>query len=55
MAEYWIVDPLAESVEQYVIGQTGSYELRQKSGTGEITSAAIQGFRAPVRAIVGGD
>lgn len=51
VAEYWIVDPVAESVEQYVAGKSGAYELRQKSGTGEIASAVIQGFRIPVRAL----
>lgn len=51
VAEYWLVDPMAESVEQFILGKGGTYELRQKSSTGEIASAVIAGFRIPVRAI----
>lgn len=51
--EYWIIDPAEghETVEQYVIGTDGSFQLRLKSGSGEITSDVILGFRIPIRAI----
>jgi Uma2 family endonuclease len=52
VGEYWIVDPEAESVEQYVL-QTGDagYELRTKAATGTLTSPVVTGFTIPVRAI----
>ena len=49
--EYWIVDPEAEILEQYVLNFEGRYELRMKSGTGQVTSTAAPGFSIPVRAI----
>lgn len=48
--EYWIVNAEEEWVEQYV-EKGGRYELRLKSGSGEITSAIIPGFTVPVRAL----
>ncbi len=56
VAEYWIVDPEAETVEQYVLGEAeeeagGTYALRMKSATGELASAAVEGFAVPVRAL----
>lgn len=33
--EYWIIDPDAEVLEQYVL-ENGKYNLVQKSGTGEV-------------------
>jgi Uma2 family endonuclease len=48
--EYWIIDAEEEWVEQY-IEKDGRYELRLKSGSGEIASSVIAGFRVPVRAI----
>jgi Uma2 family endonuclease len=50
VAEYWIVDPDAEFVEQYVRRDDG-FQLVLKSGSGEITSSAIAGFSIPIRAI----
>lgn len=47
--EYWIVNPERRELEQYVL-ERGRYALRMKSRTGEVTSAAIKGFRAPVAA-----
>lgn len=51
VAEYWIVDAVIETIEQYVLGKDGSYELRQKSRSGDITSTIIEGFTIPVRAV----
>ena len=50
--EYWIIDPTEgrETVEQYVF-EDGAFQLRLKSGSGEITSYAISGFRISIRAI----
>lgn len=50
VAEYWLVDPDAETVEQYVL-EGEDYALRMKSGTGELASAVVEGFVAPVRAL----
>lgn len=49
--EYWIVDPEAETLEQYVLKRDKSYELRLKSGSGDVQSHAIKGFQMPIRAI----
>ncbi|MDB6140210.1 MAG: hypothetical protein JWO94_3282 [Verrucomicrobiaceae bacterium] len=49
--EYWIVDPEAEILEQYVLDANGRYELRMKSSTGQVVSAVVPGFSIPVRAI----
>lgn len=50
VGEYWIVDSEAETVEQYLLRESG-YELRAKASTGTITSEAITGMTIPVRAI----
>lgn len=50
VAEYWIIDPETESVEQYLPGE-GGYQLRTKSSTGILASEAVDGFTIPVRAI----
>ncbi len=49
VAEYWIFDPEAETVEVYLLdGET--YALRLKSDHGTLASAAVPGFAVPVRA-----
>jgi len=48
--EYWIIDPDQEVLEQYVAAE-GVYQLRQKSGTGEVRSVVVPGFSIPVRAL----
>lgn len=50
--EYWIIDPTEgrETVEQYVL-EDASFQLRLKSGSGEIASQVISNFRIPIRAI----
>jgi len=48
--EYWIIDPKEEVVEQYHL-EKGKYELKLKSGNGQIASYVIEGFAIPVRAI----
>lgn len=50
VAEYWIVDPHAEFLEQY-LACAGKYRLAQKSGTGEVRSAVVPDFCIPVRAL----
>jgi Uma2 family endonuclease len=54
VAEYWIVDPEAEVVEQYVL-EGEAYALRMKSGSGVLESVAVEGFAAPVRALFDDD
>jgi len=49
--EYWIVDPSANSIEQYQLNEVGKYELTMKAQNGEIESVAIKGFKIPVLAI----
>jgi Uma2 family endonuclease len=50
VGEYWLIDPDREVVEQYTL-QDDVYELRLKSGSGEITSTTLPGFTIPIRAI----
>jgi Uma2 family endonuclease len=50
VAEYWIIDPDAEMVEQYTL-KNKNYHLHVKTDTGTIRSTAIEGFAIPVRAI----
>jgi len=50
VAEYWIIDPDEEIVEQYVL-QGETYTLRMKSQTGILQSEAVPGFAVPVRAL----
>ncbi len=48
--EYWIIDPEAKTLEQYVL-KDGRFVLEMKSGSGEVRSTAVQGFVMPVAAI----
>lgn len=50
VAEYWIIDPDTEVLEQYVANGT-TYGLRLKSGSGEVASTVIDGFRIPILAL----
>ena len=54
VAEYWIVDPDARTIEQYLLrGQ--AYEQTLKAHDGTIESVAIPGFRIPVQALFNPD
>ena len=50
VAEYWIIDAEAEVVEQY-LRRGERFCLALKSGSGEITSPTVAGFRIPIRAL----
>ena len=50
VAEYWLVDPDTETIEQYRLADD-AYELVMKSKSGDLESAAVAGFVVPVRAI----
>ena len=50
MAEYWIIDAEAEVVEQY-LRRGDRFYLALKSGSGEIASPTVPGFRIPIRAL----
>lgn len=50
VAEYWIVDPSLEIVEQYVL-EPGGYQLAMKAGAGPLRSRVLVGFDVPVRAL----
>lgn len=50
VAEYWIIDPEAQSIEQYQLAGD-QYALAVKAQTGELRSVALPGFVIPVRAI----
>ena len=50
VAEYWLIDPVSETVEQYTL-QGETYELIIKAQTGQITSHIIPQFEIPIRAI----
>ena len=47
VAEYWIVDPVAETIEQYLL-QEGVYRLAVKVKTGTVASTGVTGFEIPV-------
>jgi Uma2 family endonuclease len=50
--EYWIIDPDAETLEQYRLPEdSDAYQLVIKAMTGQVRSFAIPGFEVPVRAI----
>jgi Uma2 family endonuclease len=48
--EYWIVDPVEESVEQYFL-QDGAFKLHLKAQRGLIESRVVVGFAIEIRAI----
>jgi Uma2 family endonuclease len=48
--EYWIIDPEAESVEQFILAE-GHYSPALRQTTGRISSMAIAGFDISIRAI----
>lgn len=50
VAEYWIVDPAEEAIEQYFIGPDGAYVLHAKQVDGSMHSRAVAGWAMPVRA-----
>jgi Uma2 family endonuclease len=50
VAEYWIIDPTEEFVEQYQLGGS-AYKLLRKLDAGILKSIAIPGFEIPVRAL----
>ena len=54
VGEYWIIDADSESLEQY-LNENGAYRLLLKSGSGEISSRVVEGFRIPIRAIFDSD
>ncbi len=49
--EYWIIDPVAETLEQYFLSENGAYELQLKAAEGHVASRVIEGFRIPINAI----
>ncbi len=48
--EYWIIDPVYEIVEQYLL-DGDQYSLAYKVGSGVLTSRVVAGFKIPVAAI----
>ncbi len=50
VAEYWIIDPDEEILEQYIL-KNETYTLRMKSQTGILQSEVLPGFAVPVRAL----
>ena len=50
VGEYWIIDAERELLEQY-LPRENRYELALKSGSGEVASAVVPGFRIPIRAL----
>ena len=50
VAEYWIIDPMAEVVEQYLLAGE-AYTLQAKMSNGALQSRALPGFDVPVRAL----
>jgi Uma2 family endonuclease len=50
VAEYWIIDPETETVEQYAL-RGAEYKLQIKARTGTLASLAVADFVIPVRAL----
>jgi Uma2 family endonuclease len=48
--EYWILDPVTETLEQYLLA-TDRYELAFKGNDGEVSSQIIAGFSVSVKAL----
>lgn len=48
--EYWIIDPVAETIEQYFLDEE-EYKLHLKLEEGMIRSKAVADFVIPVRAV----
>jgi Uma2 family endonuclease len=50
IAEYWIVDPEKQLVEQYIF-EDKKYSLKMKSGTVLLESIVLENFKVPVQAV----
>lgn len=50
VAEYWLVDPVRKTVEQYLL-EGGAYRLAFSGKSGVLRSRASKGFEAPVAAL----
>jgi Uma2 family endonuclease len=48
--EYWIIDPVFETLEQYFL-ENGDYKLALKSDSGLVKSRVVKGFDIPIQAI----
>lgn len=48
--EYWIIDPVPEVVEQYIL-RGKRYELIQKTDSGMLRSPVVEGFQIPAVAL----
>ena len=48
VAEYWIVDPDMEVIEQY-LARDGQFELKLKSNSGDLTSPTLGGLTLPIK------
>lgn len=53
VAEYWIIDPVKESIEKYLLNkEVMEYEVQPPGRTPQlISSEVVQGFMIPVRAV----
>ena len=57
VAEYWVADPAAATLQQFVLGgdspdaDADAYDLRLLSDSGTVRSVAVEGFAAPVPAL----
>lgn len=51
VAEYWIVDPVAETIEIYWLGSSGYSLSVNVSGTGQAASEIAPGFSFTASAI----
>lgn len=50
VAEYWLVDAEAETLEQFLL-RDGTYSLALKSGSGQVRSTVVTDFAIPIRAL----
>jgi Uma2 family endonuclease len=51
IAEYWIIDPEKQFLEQYCLAENGEYELNLKAKEGIVKSIAIPNFNLSINAL----
>ncbi|RXI96438.1 Uma2 family endonuclease [Anaerobacillus alkaliphilus] len=54
VSEYWIVNPMLDSITVYVLNKEGMYEqFGVKTGKGKVTSSVLSGFAVDLESVFG--
>ena len=51
VAEYWVADPAASTLQQFVLGEQDEYALHLLSDSGTVRSRAVEGFAVSIPAL----